>query len=289
MNEHYELWIITGLFFYWSAVHSSFIYLLNQFNMSPWASSALFTPHSSSTLYLTVHPWATPGNIFTKQSICRYKSQTQWDFVCRIFIGQPNSNLSNLPQILQIRFLRNVPIVQVGKHHRSQLPIWQLESWPLKNQSWVGNIWYRKMGNMILTIDLIVSDATRMQHHCSLNVIGACQVNNHLPWQMESSQIFTCERSFNSIEHDWELLTSPAKACSPYGWHPFASQGSNYCLGILTSFILKGILNLKFMSFVNINFRDRILSYISKLQTVPWAAIHTCRSKLGLLRSTGSP
>lgn len=48
-------------------------YLVNQANKSSWASSAHLTASSSSTLYLTVHPWETFGKIFTNPST--YKSK----------------------------------------------------------------------------------------------------------------------------------------------------------------------------------------------------------------------
>ncbi|KAG5554834.1 hypothetical protein RHGRI_012408 [Rhododendron griersonianum] len=70
MLPHHQIILPTRVDIYLYMYVFYLTYFTNQFNISSCASSALFTATSSSSLYLTVHPCSTPGNIFTKLSTC---------------------------------------------------------------------------------------------------------------------------------------------------------------------------------------------------------------------------
>ena len=91
--------------------------LENHSNMSWWASPAFFTATSSSTLYLTVQPWATFGNTFAWKSTCiKYQISFNIDISranhsCKVvkrplyhsltFVYQTQSSVSHFIKVLE--------------------------------------------------------------------------------------------------------------------------------------------------------------------------------------------
>ena len=101
-------------------------YLENQPSMSWWASSAHFTAPASSALYLTVHPCATPGNIFTKPSTCKELIILAFDWNRSHLITHTQPKIFKTKNII-ITTTKNIKLVgEVWCYHQCSREWWIL-------------------------------------------------------------------------------------------------------------------------------------------------------------------